>query len=306
VIPTLTTERLRLRPFTPDDAPAVERLAGAWEVAETTLNIPHPYPSGGGAEWIATHAPAWDAGARLTLAIAPRERPSELVGAVGLGIEREHGVGELGYWIARETWGRGYATEAALAIVRYGFETLGLRRIQARHFTRNAPSGRVMQKLGMRHEGIQRGVYVRWGKPEDVAVYALLAAEWAIAGAPPPARTRFEHAEPILRVEDMSASLRYYVDVLGFTNAPWGNDDFTCVSRDGASIYLCRGGQGHPGTWAWIGVDDAAMLHEEYRARGATIRMPPTNFAWALEMHVEDPDGHVLRFGSEPLPVASG
>ena len=114
------------------------------------------------------------------------------------------------------------------------------------------------------------------------------------------APTRFEGSAPILRVADMAASLRYYVDVLGFRNADWGNDDFTCVTRDSAGIYLCQGDQGQAGTWVWIGVEDAAALHEEYKASGARIRRPPENYRWALEMKVEDPDGHVLRFGSEP------
>jgi catechol 2,3-dioxygenase-like lactoylglutathione lyase family enzyme len=114
-------------------------------------------------------------------------------------------------------------------------------------------------------------------------------------------RTRFEHADPILSVRDMAASVRYYVNVLGFRNAEWGNDDFTAVTRDRACIYLCRGGQGQPGTWAWVGVEDAAALYREYLASGARIRQTPVNHPWALEIHVEDPDGHVLRFGSEPL-----
>lgn len=115
------------------------------------------------------------------------------------------------------------------------------------------------------------------------------------------AKTRFEHAEPILRVADMQNSLRYYVEVLGFRNADWGSDDFTCVTRDGAAIYLSRGGQGCAGTWAWIGVEDAAALYQEYQASGAKIRQRPVNRSWALEFQVEDPDGHVLRFGSGPL-----
>ena len=113
--------------------------------------------------------------------------------------------------------------------------------------------------------------------------------------------TRFENSAPILRVSDMAASVRYYVEVLGFQNADWGDEHFTSVNRDAASIYLCRGAQGHPGTWAWIGVDDVQALYEEYRATSATVRHAPRNYPWALEMHVEDPDGHVLRFGSEPL-----
>ena len=113
-------------------------------------------------------------------------------------------------------------------------------------------------------------------------------------------RTRFECANPILNVSDMTRSLRYYVDVLGFTNAEWGGDDFTLVTRDGAGIYLSEGDQGHSGTWVWIGVEDVAALHEEYSARGATVLESPRNFPWAYEMKIGDPDGHVLRFGSDP------
>lgn len=113
-------------------------------------------------------------------------------------------------------------------------------------------------------------------------------------------RSGFECSTPILRVANMAASVRYYVDALGFTNAAWATDAFTSVNRDRAGIYLCCGGQGQPGCWVWIGVDDVAVLHEEYRSSGAKIIQPPTNYPWAYEMRVEDPDGHVLRFGSEP------
>jgi len=99
----------------------------------------------------------------------------------------------------------------------------------------------------------------------------------------------------------MAPSVRYYVEVLGFSKAAWGSDDFTCVTRDAASLYLCRGGQGAPGTWVWIGVEDVVVLYEEFKASGATIVHPPVNYPYALEMKVEDPDGHILRFGSEPL-----
>jgi catechol 2,3-dioxygenase-like lactoylglutathione lyase family enzyme len=114
-------------------------------------------------------------------------------------------------------------------------------------------------------------------------------------------KTRFEGAAPILRVTDMKSSVHYYVDVLGFRNAEWGSDDFTSVNRDGAGIYLCRNAQGCAGTWAWVGVEDVHALHEEYKASGARVRHPPRNYPWALEMHVGDADGHVLRFGSEPI-----
>lgn len=116
------------------------------------------------------------------------------------------------------------------------------------------------------------------------------------------ARVYYEGSQPILRVENMESSLRFYVGVLGFKNAPWGNDDFTSVNRDRAGIYLCRGGQGRGGAWVWLGVEDVEVIYEDLKKRGVPIRMVPTNFSWALEMQVEDPDGNVLRLGSEPRP----
>jgi catechol 2,3-dioxygenase-like lactoylglutathione lyase family enzyme len=114
------------------------------------------------------------------------------------------------------------------------------------------------------------------------------------------ARVRFECIAPILRVEDMRASLRFYVDLLGFENASWGSDDFTQVSREGHGIYLCHGDQGQGRAWVWIGVEDVEKLYGQYQASGLAIRLPPTNYSWALEMQVEDPDGNVLRLGSDP------
>lgn len=115
---------------------------------------------------------------------------------------------------------------------------------------------------------------------------------------PDKTRVRFECIEPILCVRDIAASLSFY-EVLGFENASWGSQDFTHVSRDGVGIYLSRQAQGQPGAWVWIGVDDVQKLHEQYRARGIAILLPPTSYPWALEMQIQDPDGNVLRMGSE-------
>lgn len=114
-----------------------------------------------------------------------------------------------------------------------------------------------------------------------------------------PACQTFGGATPIFCVASVLASTEYYVNALGFT-LDWGDARFASVSRGRCSIFLCQQDQGHPGAWTWIGVPDADALAAEYRERGATIRNPPTNYPWAYEMQVEDPDGNVLRFGSEP------
>ena len=106
-------------------------------------------------------------------------------------------------------------------------------------------------------------------------------------------------ATPIFRVASLRASIGYYVNALGF-KVNWDAGGFASVSRDRCCLFLCEGDQGHTGTWTWIGVNDTESLAAEFRQSGATIRHPPTNYAWAYEMQVEDPDGNVLRFGSDP------
>lgn len=110
----------------------------------------------------------------------------------------------------------------------------------------------------------------------------------------------FEGVTPILRVADTAASIDYYTTKLGF-RLDWqdAQSGFASVSRGKCHIFLCPGDQGHPGTWIWVGVGNADALLEEYRRTGAKIRHLPTNYPWAYEMQVEDPDGNVLRFGSE-------
>ncbi len=114
-----------------------------------------------------------------------------------------------------------------------------------------------------------------------------------------PGTTNFHAAVPILRVRHHALSLDFYARVLGF-KMDWNASGMASVSRGGCSLMLCDRAQGQAGTWVWIGVGDAEALHAEFVSRHATIRLPPTNYPWALEFHLEDPDGHILRFGSEP------
>ena len=174
-LPTLTTSRLVLRPFLLSDAAMVQRLAGERAVADTTLTIPHPYADGLAESWIGSHEGAWTRHEMATLAVT--EADAGLIGAISVRIELSHRRAEMGYWIGAPYWGLGYATEAARAMIIFGFDKLSLHRIYSQHFTRNPASGRVMAKVGMRREGTLRGHFFRWDKPEDVAVWGLLRTE---------------------------------------------------------------------------------------------------------------------------------
>lgn len=175
--PSLDTVRLILRPFRLGDAPAVQELAGERIIADTTLNIPHPYEDGMAEEWIGAHESGYEDGKIATFAIVLRD-DAKLAGAIGLRIERGLNKAELGYWIGRPFWNLGYATEATMAILAFGFDELRLNRIQAGHLARNPSSGRVMQKAGMILEGTARQAIIKWGRYEDLVSYAILREDW--------------------------------------------------------------------------------------------------------------------------------
>ena len=173
--PVLATDRLLLRPYTLADARAVQRLCGDYAVSATTL-LPYPYPDGLAEVWIASLSEGTERGAAAAFAVT-LARDGALIGGARLRIEADHARGELGFWIAKSCWGRGYATEAVRALIGYGFSVLGLHRIHAMHFSRNPASGRVMAKCGMVHEGRFRGHIKKWDVYEDVDIWAILSEQ---------------------------------------------------------------------------------------------------------------------------------
>jgi ribosomal-protein-alanine N-acetyltransferase len=173
----LRTARLLLRSIEREDTPAMVRLAGAKEVAATTLRIPHPYAEDDARNFLAKAGEDFFAGHSVSFAISILPG-RELCGVVGLHIVEAHKHAELGYWIGAPHWGRGYATEAAGTVLAFGFETLGLNRIYAHHFSGNKASGRVLEKIGMRHEGQFRQHIRKWDRFVDLENYGLLAEEF--------------------------------------------------------------------------------------------------------------------------------
>lgn len=176
-MPTIKLERLYLRPFTLDDSKTVQKLAGDKEVAKKTLDIPYPYEDGIAEKWINTHDEEYTNNKSLTLAII-HIKGEDLIGAIGLKLNNKDENGELGYWVGREYWNDGYCTEAAKGIVKYGFEEMKLNRIYANHLKKNPASGKVMEKIGMKYEGLFRKHVKNRGEFEDLVYYGILKEEY--------------------------------------------------------------------------------------------------------------------------------
>ena len=176
--PALRTERLLLRPFELQDAKDVQRLAGDRAIADMTLMIPHPYEDGLAEAWIATHRAQLDEGGGYNFAITLADSGA-LLGAISLGTHAKYQKAELGYWIGQPFWGQGYCTEAGREVLRFAFTDLELHRVYAYCFSRNVASARVLQKIGMQHEGCLRQDVKRWEAFEDLEIYAALREEWA-------------------------------------------------------------------------------------------------------------------------------
>jgi RimJ/RimL family protein N-acetyltransferase len=171
--PTFETQRLTLRPYRESDIEELLPLIGTREVAATTLRIAHPYTEQNAKDFLLlVQEPG-----RIWLAIALRSTGRQ-IGGIGLTVDQQHQHAELGYWLGVPYWGKGYATEAGREMLRYGFEELGLHRIFASHFKHNPASGRILIKLGMRHEGCQREHLRKWEQFIDSELYGILRQEW--------------------------------------------------------------------------------------------------------------------------------
>lgn len=173
----LITKRLLLRPMEPRDAERVEAYAGDENIAQMTLTMPHPYKLEDAQTFIKITSKDWEEQTGFVFAIT-RKNEDEIIGAIGLSPERAHHRAEIGYWLGKPFWGKGYVTEAARRVIQFGFEELELERIHAIHFEDNPASGRILQKIGMQQEGILRKHYFRWGRHRNAVCYGILREEF--------------------------------------------------------------------------------------------------------------------------------
>jgi ribosomal-protein-alanine N-acetyltransferase len=171
------TERLILRPIAIEDSNSIESLASDYQVAKSTLTIPHPYPKGSAFHFIKSMHRAEREGRIQIYSILSKEAGT-LIGIINISLRKEYERGELAYWIGKPYWGKGYGTEAAKEVIRIGFEERGLNRIFAASFTDNPGSSRIMEKIGMKHEGVLRQHVMKEGKYKDLTYYSILKSEF--------------------------------------------------------------------------------------------------------------------------------
>ena len=167
----IRSERLFLRPGWPEDWPELLALIADEGIVRNLAKAPWPYKPEHARDFAAKGQDA-----RLPHFFVALARTGELIGSVGLGRD-EDGRTELGYWIARPHWGRGYAPEAARAVLHLA-KTLGHRRLVAGHFVDNPASGRVLAKIGFRPTGavVSRFSVGRGHEVESVEYAAELGA----------------------------------------------------------------------------------------------------------------------------------
>ncbi len=101
----------------------------------------------------------------------------ELIGAISLMINKVHKKAELAYWIGVDYWGNGYCSEASKTLIKYGFDELNLNRIFALSMDSNVGSYKVMEKIGMKYEGIRRQDIIKNGVSKDLVSYSILKNE---------------------------------------------------------------------------------------------------------------------------------
>jgi RimJ/RimL family protein N-acetyltransferase len=176
--PWLSTPRLLLRAFTLADVPRLMALAGNYEVAKNTLNIPHPYSEEDARRWVQLTQENYQQQTGYAFALELRAT-GEFIGGIGLTVARRFDRAEVGYWLGQLYWGQGLASEALGAVLRFGFAELVLNKIYATHIPSNPASGRVMLKNGMVHEGTLAQHTKRDGHYHDLLQYRLTRAEHA-------------------------------------------------------------------------------------------------------------------------------
>lgn len=175
-LPVLTGERIVLRKMEGRDAAGVFAVASDPAVSRFVSWEPHTSVEQSEA-FIASELKRAQEGERWSWAITEKER-NTFIGFILLCPAKTQPRSEVGYWLGKPYWGKGYMTEALKLLIKLSFEELGLNRVQATHSTLNPASGRVMTKAGMTYEATLRQYIIIKGVPHDACMYSILREEY--------------------------------------------------------------------------------------------------------------------------------
>jgi [ribosomal protein S5]-alanine N-acetyltransferase len=178
---TLSTDRLLLRPFQEQDYEAVHAYASDPDVTRYTSFGPNSPDETREFLRRSLENIHQEPRRQYLFAVVLKE-DDRLIGGTGLAVSAdEPRIAELGFVLHRDAWGQGYAAEAARTLIDFGFEQLGLNRIYACYHPDNRASARVMEKIGMRYEGLLRECVFLKGSWWDFGQYAMIARDWSQA-----------------------------------------------------------------------------------------------------------------------------
>lgn len=168
--PIIETERLILSQLEEKDIPFITEYLQHRIYSDLTSNIPYPYTENDAQLWITMSKEAFEDHTGYTFGI--RNKEGHIIGAIGLH-DRDDDKAELGYWIAMPYWNKGYVTEAAKAIVHFGFKKLNFNKIFATHLLHNPASGKIMEKIGMEKEAVLKQETKKDGAYFDLVMYSI-------------------------------------------------------------------------------------------------------------------------------------
>jgi [ribosomal protein S5]-alanine N-acetyltransferase len=178
LFPEIVSKRLRLRRLQLSDIPVLVKHANNSKISDQIINIPYPYREEDAIQRFNFIIEGFKNKARYVFAITLKE-PGELVGEIGLHLDKENNNAQFGYWVAEPFWGKGIATEATAAILHFGFNELKLNKIYATHYPDNIASGKVMLNNGMIKEGELKDHYRINDTYRSVIQYRLTKSEYS-------------------------------------------------------------------------------------------------------------------------------
>lgn len=305
--PVLHTGRLVLRPLHVDDAGDLFEMYADPETMRFDPEPPHP--SVQHTRDYLTREMSYPGSYFWTIILQGTQKPVGLIGFLGGAA-----IPGIGYILRRDLWGQGLTAEACQPVLEYGFTGLRYDRVELWIEPQNLRSQRVAGKAGATLRSSLKVKYRHRPDHHLMLVYGITADEWR--GTQPPAPpAAFSRSQPVFYVNDVLDSVNYYHDLLGFTvdflyrETPDARPVHAGVARgewSGSRVVIQlseaqRAGVFEPASYLYIFVDSHLdHLFAQYQEHGVDIVSPPQNYPWGLrEFAIRDPDGHVLRFGSQ-------